>query len=126
MALSRLRILLVEEDEASYIMTLALLAGIEASTFELDWAPTYDAARVAIAGRGHDLYLINHRFDPPHRQQLLQQAAGGPGAPVVLLTDGLPSAADIALLKQSLRGGAPGIATVASYSPDRALRGHAA
>ena len=99
----RLRILLVEDDELSYVMTLAMLAGVDRRAFELDWAPTFEIADAAIARQAHDIYLINYRLDARHGLHLLQQAIGSGGtAPVILMTGHGPSLADIEAIKAGI------------------------
>ena len=103
MTYRRLRILLVEDDELSYVLTLALLAGVDRRAFELDWAPTFEIAEAAIARQAHDIYLIDYRLDARHGLQLLQQAIGSGGtAPVILMTGHGPSMADIEAIKAGM------------------------
>lgn len=103
MTYRRLRILLVEDDELSYVMTLAMLAGVDRRAFELDWAPTFEIAEAAIARQEHDIYLIDYRLDVRHGLQLLQQAIGSGGtAPVILMTGHGPSMADIEAIKAGM------------------------
>jgi DNA-binding response OmpR family regulator len=97
----RLHILLVEDDELSYAMTLAMLAGVDQQAFELDWAPTFEIATAAIARQAHDIYLIGYRLDARHGLRLLQQAIGGP-APVILMTGRGPRLADIEAIKAGI------------------------
>jgi DNA-binding NtrC family response regulator len=103
MTYRRLRILLVEDDELSYVLTLALLAGVDRRAFELDWAPTFEIAAAAIARQDHDIYLIGYRLDARHGLHLLQQAIGRGGpAPVILMTGHGPSRADIEAIKAGI------------------------
>ena len=103
MTTRRLRILLVEDDELSYVMTLAMLAGVDRRAFELDWAPTFEIAEAAIARQAHDIYLIDYRLDARHGLHLLQQAIGSGGtAPVILMTGHGPSLADIEAIKAGM------------------------
>lgn len=58
----RVRVLLVEDDEDDYVLTRELLSEVRGARFELEWAPTYEAALDAIARGEHDVYLFDYRL----------------------------------------------------------------
>ena len=60
--MAAIRILLVEDDEDDYTLTRELLAEVEGETFDLVWAPTYEAAVVEIRRGGYDVFLVDYRL----------------------------------------------------------------
>ncbi len=81
------RVLLVDDDEDDYILTLDLLGEGEGTRFELEWAATYDAGLEAIASHQHDVYLLDYRLGEHNGLELLREAvAKGCRAPMILLT----------------------------------------
>ena len=53
-----IRVLLVEDNEADYLLIRDLLAAIEGTRFQLDRAATYSAAQEAIRRNTHSVYLL--------------------------------------------------------------------
>src|SRR5437870_3608180 len=83
---SGVKVLLVDDDENSYILTRRLLAKLQ-GVFEIDWAPSYEAGRQAIARRQHDVYLLDYRLGAYNGLDLLKEAlALGCEAPIIILT----------------------------------------
>jgi signal transduction histidine kinase len=83
-----LRTLLAEDDEDDYLITRDILSEIRRMSFELEWVPTYEAAKQAIERNEHDLYLLDYRLGSGDGLQLLGEAFrnGRPRAPVIFLT----------------------------------------
>ena len=81
------RLLLVEDDEDDYVLTRALLSDARRTTFELQWIPSFDQAREAIAGDDWDVCLIDYRLGEHDGLELLRHAQElGVSAPMILLT----------------------------------------
>ncbi len=84
---TRIRVLLVEDDEDDYLITRDMLAEQDSSRFELDWQPDYDGALQAIRMQCHDVYLIDYRLGERTGLQLMREGfADRPPAPVIMLT----------------------------------------
>ncbi len=84
---TRIRVLLVEDDEDDYLITRDMLAEQDEGRFELDWRPDYDDALAAIRRQCHDVYLIDYRLGERTGLQLMREGfADRPSAPVIMLT----------------------------------------
>jgi PAS domain S-box-containing protein len=81
------RVLLVDDDEASYLLTRHHLSRISLGKFELDWAPSYEKGLELIAQAKHDVYLLDYRLGAHTGIDLLKEAlALGSNAPMIMLT----------------------------------------
>ena len=84
---TRIRVLLVEDDEDDYLITRDMLAEQDEGRFELDWRSDYDDALGAIRRQCHDVYLIDYRLGERTGLQLMREGfADRPSAPVIMLT----------------------------------------
>jgi diguanylate cyclase (GGDEF)-like protein/PAS domain S-box-containing protein len=84
---TRIRLLLVEDDEEDYLITRDMLAEQDAGRFELDWRSDYDDALQAIRMQCHDVYLIDYRLGERTGLQLMREGfADRPSAAVIMLT----------------------------------------
>ncbi|MGV3772958.1 MAG: PAS domain-containing protein [Verrucomicrobiales bacterium] len=82
-----IRVLLVDDDEDSYILTRHQLSKIKGQGLHLDWAPTYDAGLEMIRKNAHDVYLLDYRLGARNGLDLLREAlAIGCKAPIIILT----------------------------------------
>ena len=82
-----LTILLVEDDEDDFVLTRDLLAQQTRTRFDLEWIASYEDARLAIAERRHDVYLIDYRLGARTGLDLVREAFGsGREGPVIVLT----------------------------------------
>ncbi len=87
MQITKLKVLLVEDDEDDYILTRDLLSEIKGTDFALDWASTYEGGLEGIRKDQHDVYLVDYRLGKDNGMQLLREAiAYGCKTPVILLT----------------------------------------
>ena len=87
MAVGKIRILLVDDDEDDYIITRDLLSEIGEMDFHLDWVGTYGTALEVINRAEHDVYLVDFGLGERNGLELLRDAlARGCKAPVILLT----------------------------------------
>ncbi|MFN4258308.1 MAG: response regulator [Gemmataceae bacterium] len=82
-----LRILLIDDDEDSYVLTRALLARVPGARFTLDWVNNYEAGREAIRRGEHAAYLVDYRLGAHDGLELLREAAQlRCRAPLIFLT----------------------------------------
>jgi PAS domain S-box-containing protein len=82
-----IRVLLVDDDEDSYLLTRRHLSKITGHQLLLDWASSYDQGLQIIAENRHDVYLLDYRLGPHTGLELLKEAlALGSKAPMILLT----------------------------------------
>ncbi len=82
-----LRVLLIDDDRASYLTTKNLLMTSEEGTFSLDWVTDSAAALNAMTRREYDVYLLDYRLGPDSGLDVLQAArAQGCQEPIIFLT----------------------------------------
>lgn len=55
------KVLLIDDDEDSYIITRALLADVKDSPVVLEWVNTYEAGLEVMVRAEHDAYLALQR-----------------------------------------------------------------
>ena len=97
------RILLIDDDEESYLITRGLLSQVAESGFELDWVSTYEEGLAALRHPHHDVYLLDYRLGLRDGLELLREiAAEGCQAPIILMT----GQGDHALDVQAMQAGA--------------------
>ncbi|NER51917.1 MAG: response regulator, partial [Symploca sp. SIO1A3] len=78
------KVLLVDDDEDDYTLTRDLLAE-SATTFELEWVATYNAALERIEHNQYDVYLFDYRLGEHNGLELLREAvACGCQGPIIL------------------------------------------
>ena len=81
------RVLLIEDDEADYLLTRDLLADVFGSAVVLDWARTWQDALATIGEARHDVYLVDYRLGERNGLELVREAVDlGSAAPFILLT----------------------------------------
>lgn len=80
-------LLLVEDDEDDYILTLSLLNDIVAGEYSLTWASTPEEARHHFSRNTHDLCLLDYRLGAEDGLSLLREAPKlGFSGPIIMLT----------------------------------------
>jgi PAS domain S-box-containing protein len=80
------KVLLVDDDENSYVLTRRLLSRSEVP-FEVEWAPDYEEGLEMISDKQHDVYLLDYRLGARNGLDLLKEAlALGCEAPMIILT----------------------------------------
>lgn len=85
--MSKIRVLLVEDDEDDYVLTHSLLSEIGGEQFDLDWVTSYDIAMDEIARDSHDVYLLDYHIGVRSGLDLLRDArTRGGTSPMILLT----------------------------------------
>jgi PAS domain S-box-containing protein len=81
------RVLLVDDEEASYILLRRLLSKVPQKDFSTDWAPTYEAGLQALQTNSHDVCLLDYRLGMRTGLDLLGEAAAlGIQTPIIILT----------------------------------------
>ena len=87
MSSSPIRVLFVDDDEDDYLITGGLLSEIKRTSYNLDWASTYEQALKVISRNRHDIYLIDYRLGVHSGLNLIREAIqDGCRAPMILLT----------------------------------------
>ena len=82
-----IKVLLVDDDENSYVLTRHQLSRISGEKHHLDWAPSYEKGLDQIAQGKHDIYLLDYRLGARTGIDLLKEAlALGCKAPMIMLT----------------------------------------
>src|SRR3954468_4450562 len=86
-----IRVLLIDDDQDSYILTRHKLSKIPGVNFAVDWAANYDQGLAEIKKHAHDVYLLDYRLGAQTGLDLLQEAlARGCKAPIIMLTSENP------------------------------------
>lgn len=122
-----MKLLLVEDDEDDYILTLSLLDEIIAGEYSLTWATTPDEARRYFTENTHDLCLLDYRLGAGDGLLLLREAPTyGFTGPIIMLTgqddreldrEALSAGAEDYLVKSQLN--ASGLARTIRYALTR-------
>ena len=82
-----LRVLLVDDEEASFFFLKRLLSRVPQKGFTTDWASTYDDGLKALSENRHDVCLLDHRLGPRTGLDLLREAAAqNIQIPIIILT----------------------------------------
>jgi two-component system cell cycle sensor histidine kinase/response regulator CckA len=119
---TRIRVLLIEDDEDDYVLVRKLLSQITMVHYDLQWAPTYRAALEAIDRGPHDVYLLDYRLGERTGLEFLHEInAKGSVIPVVFLT----GHADYGLDIEAMRAGASDYLVKGQISPgllERSIR----
>jgi PAS domain S-box-containing protein len=99
----RLRVLLAEDDEDDFLIVSSLLREIPDPRFDIDWAPTYEAAEEQVCQNQHDVYLFDYRLGAKNGLDLLNVAQQhGCVVPIIMLTGQGLDGTDV----QAVRAGA--------------------
>lgn len=84
---TRIRCLLIDDDEGAFHLTQDMLRHIPWAEFELEWIETFAKGQEAIAKQEHDVYLIDYQLGDDSGIGLARNArAAGNRAPMILLT----------------------------------------
>lgn len=87
MGKSRLKLLVIDDDEAAYLMIRRHLSRMPDKDFELDWSSTFDAGLSALTQGKHDACLLDYRLGVRTGLELLQKANSlGVKIPIIILT----------------------------------------
>ncbi len=86
-AKSLIRVLLVDDDEIYFSIISHLLLSSQRADFQVDWSSSYAAGQKSIAGRQHDVYLLDYCLDENTGIDLLRTALdAGCSQPMIMLT----------------------------------------
>lgn len=81
------KVLLAEDDEDDAFLVRSFLSEIRGQLFEVDWAPTYEAADRQLSRDGYQLYLLDFQLGGRTGLDLLHLARQrGCAAPIIILT----------------------------------------
>jgi PAS domain S-box-containing protein len=84
---TRLRVLVVDDDEEDYLVVSELLASVPSCEYELEWVRDYQAAVKALCTSGHDVSLLDYRLGDRTGLELLQEVfRKGCKTPIIFLT----------------------------------------
>ncbi len=100
----QVKVLLIDNDEAHYVLIREMMAEIDGVEFQLDWVATYESAMDTIAPGRFDAYLIDYSLGGKHTGlDILKEAIDrGCTVPLILLT----SYGNRALDLEAMRNGA--------------------
>ena len=94
------RVLLVDDDESTFIITRELFDERYYERFVFDWAGSFDEGLAAIKQERHDVYLIDHRLGGRSGIDLLKAAiAAGCRAPLIVMTGQDSREVDVAAMQ---------------------------
>ncbi len=83
----KLRVLLVDDDEDSYVIAKRQLDGVDGASIDLGWAGSFEAGLQAMLRSEHDAYLVDFSLGARDGLELMRQArAEGCLAPIIILT----------------------------------------
>ena len=82
-----IRILLIDDDQGDFQMTLAMVGQIEGAPISLDWVPSYQEGLDAFRADEHDVYLVDYFLEDRDGLELVRQARElGIRKPTIMLT----------------------------------------
>lgn len=84
---TRIRCLLIDDDQAAFKLTRAIMDQIPWAEFHLEWLPTSQEGELAMSHREHDVYLVDYLIGDDSGIDLVRRARQkGNRAPMILLT----------------------------------------
>lgn len=84
---SKIKVLLIDDDEDDYILTRDWFREFQVINCELEWAGNYQLGREAITQHQHDIYLVDYRLGTNNGLEILREAINnGCNCPFILLT----------------------------------------
>src|SRR5690554_6139663 len=82
-----INLLIVEDDEDDYVLTITLLQQAEFYDFQVDWVLDAREARKVFQENRHDICLMDYRLGAEMSISLVREAADlGFDAPIIMLT----------------------------------------
>lgn len=96
-----LRVLIIDDSEAQYLLVRSLLSAVKHVDFQVDWASEYAAGLEQIIQNRHDVSLIDYLLEDDHNGIMLIEEAQKRGCriPVILLTGKGDYEIDLAAMK---------------------------
>jgi len=119
---SPVKVLLVDDDEDDYIITLDLISRIRAPRHELDWVNTYEEGLAAMGAAKHHLCLMDYRLGERTGLELLRESRAFQSCPPIILLTGQ---GDQEIDVEAMKAGAADYLIKGRISPDtleRAIR----
>lgn len=111
----KIKILLIEDDEDDYILTLDTLNDIPGKMYELEWVTNYEEGLKAIASNSFDVFLLDYRLGKESGLDLLRKMnLIVESGPIILLT----GQGDRALDFEAMEAGASDFLVKADLNPD--------
>ena len=102
-SLSDVNVLLIEDDEDDYVLTLDYLESIANFNFNLVWHSQYNQALEALESNEYDLCLLDYQLGPKTGLSILKEAkARDVHTPIIMLT----GQSDAVLDDEALKAGA--------------------
>ena len=100
MTANPLRILLIDDDEDSFLITRGMLSQVAGASYDLQWVSTFEGGLEALRHPQHDAYLLDYQLGARDGLELLRQAiAEGCRAPIIMLTGQNDRAIDLQAMK---------------------------
>ena len=97
---SKIRVLLVDDDEDDFVVTRSLFTELGRDKYQLEWARSFTEGRKAIAEGRHDIYLLDYYLGEETGLELLARAVSdGCKSPLILLTGRGDREVDMAAMK---------------------------
>lgn len=116
---SEVNVLLIEDDEDDYILTLDYLQSISGFKFNLTWHSQYAQALAALESNTFDLCLLDYQLGPETGLNVLKEArARQVHTPIIMLT----GQSDEVLDNQALKAGAEDFVLKSEISSARFIR----
>jgi len=82
-----IRILLIDDDRADFLITEAMLNQIDQPRIALDWVSTFEEGKAALEADAYDLYLLDYMLDEQTGLDMLRQVGRDElRSPVIMLT----------------------------------------
>lgn len=82
-----IRVLVIDDDEEDFIILRDTLAELHHQKYALEWSASYAEGLTAIAGKRHDVYLVDYKLGAQTGLELIEEAiAKGNEAPFIILT----------------------------------------
>ncbi|GAB1464095.1 two-component system sensor histidine kinase NtrB [Pedobacter sp.] len=86
--MSKIKVLLIDDDEDDYIITKDIFSRInQPNKYELSWVDTFEKGINAILKQQHDIYLVDYRLGKHTGVELVNEAVlSGVKEPIIILT----------------------------------------
>lgn len=81
-----INVLLVDDDEDDYLITLDALEDVVGRHYRLEWCANYAEGLKVVAESRHDVYLFDYHIGAHTGLELLQEAVTLVDAPIIMLT----------------------------------------
>jgi signal transduction histidine kinase len=84
---SKIRVLLIDDDQDDYLLTRELLAEVPDRAMEVEWVKDYESGLNACCAGTYDVALLDYKLGPRTGLDLLREArARGGDVPIIFLT----------------------------------------